>query len=207
MEAMGSMHQRTCRAAGAVVALAAALVPASPGRAQQPTAATIYRDAGFTGPAVAVSRANPNMRLTFSIQSIRIDAGTWELCPQANFRGKCITVSQPTANLARDYGWRGSLQSIRPLEGTSPGGRSPTLKGMAAQFFPQPRDGAAGTAGNRVAACAADNGVRADSAAACARTSADRFCAGQGWTRSSHELIETIEGRNYLADVLCVRRG
>lgn len=176
------------------------LLLASHAASAQADRATIYRDPGFRGPAVAVDRANPNLRLNFEVYSIRIDGAPWELCPEPNFRGRCLTVRQSTSDLRRTFGWEGPLQSMRPAGGGSGGGGSvggQSLRGMAAEFYPAPRRG-----NQRVEAC-----TRGSATAACAADTADRFCRDAGWRGSAREAMETVNRRVYLADVLCVRTG
>ncbi|TPE60164.1 beta/gamma crystallin family protein [Sandaracinobacter neustonicus] len=170
--------------------------------------ATIYRDTNFSGPAVAVDRANADMRLNFQVNSIRIASGEWELCPEPNFRGRCLTVTRSNADLRRAFGWPGRLQSMRPTGswGGGPGGpggpgggpiTGQRLKGMASEYFPAPRQG-----NSRVLACR--NG---SATATCAAQTADRFCVDAGWRGAAYQLMETENRRVYLADVLCVRTG
>lgn len=182
-------------------------VTATPASAQGGTA-TIYRDRNFSGPAVAVSQAEPNMRLNFAVQSIRVSGGPWELCPQPNFRGNCLIVGQSTQDLRRTYNWAGPLQSMRRSNGGGGGGggggNAPqqSLRGMASEFFPAPREGR-GNNSSRVMACPGSN----NASPICASQSADRFCRSVGWNGSARELMETVNRRAYLADVLCVRSG
>ncbi len=172
------------------------------GAATAQSAATIYRDPGFRGPAVSVERANPDMKLNFQVFSIRAQ-GKWELCPQPNFRGNCLIVGQNTSDLRQNYGWAGPLQSMRPVNDGRPpfpppgGGNKPaaqSLRGMGAEFFPAPADN-----NGRVLAC-----LRGANSAECASTSADRFCVSRGWRRAKHSAMETVSRQTFLADVLCV---
>lgn len=183
---------------GAIVAAAALL--SGEAASAQADRATIYRDPGFRGPAVAVERSNPNLRLAFEVYSIRIDGRAWELCPEPNFRGRCLTVRQSTSDLRRSFGWAGPLQSMRPAMGGSGGGGSvggQSLRGMAAEFYPAPRRG-----NQRVQAC-----DRGSATASCAAETADRFCRAAGWNGSARQAMETVNRQVYLADVLCVRAG
>lgn len=170
-------------------------------------ATTIYRDPNFRGPAVAVEQDNPNLGLRFQVFSIRVRGGeSWELCPQTNFRGRCLTVDRSVPDLRRAYGWPGPLQSMRRVGGDGSwggsAGSSQSLRGMASHYFPKPRTGRGGTEGQRVLAC-----PQGSATANCASDNANIFCRNQGWTRAAYQLMET-EGRNvYLADVLCVRAG
>jgi Beta/Gamma crystallin len=170
---------------------------AAPALAQRGEA-TIYRDRSFSGPAVFVDRTQPNLGLNWQVQSIRVASGAWELCPQPNFRGNCLIVGQSTANLRQAYGWAGPLQSMRPVNPGGGGGNSPdSLRGMAAEFFPAPRQG-----GSRVLGCR--NG---SASAACAAESAERFCRSVGWRGALHQSLQSERNRVYLADVLCANAG
>lgn len=178
-------------------------VLAAPTAAQE---ATIYRDRGFSGPAMAASQAQPDLRLAWPVWAIRVASGTWELCPDRNYRGRCITVNASSPDLGMSHGWRGQLRSMRPVgddgwggSGGSGWGQIPSdnrsMRGMASEYFPQPA-----SRGYRVEAC--PGGL---ASAACAQRSADSFCRSGGWTRSAFQRTETVRGRNYLADVLCTR--
>ena len=63
--------------------------------------ATIYRDANFSGPAVFVGEAKTNLALRWSVNSIRVKSGTWELCARTRYRSPCITVSADEPNIRR----------------------------------------------------------------------------------------------------------
>jgi hypothetical protein len=161
--------------------------------------AIVYRDAGYGGPAVSFSSANPATGMRFSVGAIRVKSGLWELCPGQNFRGNCITVGQDVPNLFQVYGWATPVGSIRPVSGGGSGGTGggASLKGMASEYFPAPTQ-----RGSRVLACQSGNAT-----ARCAADTADRFCRSAGWAGSAYERMETVRGQNYLADVLCVRSG
>ncbi|MGN6290039.1 MAG: beta/gamma crystallin-related protein, partial [Sphingopyxis terrae] len=58
------------------------------------------------------------------------------------------------------------------------------------------------TADYRVLACQSGSAT-----AACAARTADPWCRAIGWNGSAREHMETLSGRIYLADVLCVRSG
>lgn len=197
---MNAFESRTLLA-GLALALCATAATA------QGNSATIYRDANFSGPAIAIDRANANLGLRYQIQSIRVAGGSWELCPQPNFRGNCLTITQSSRDLRRSHNWAGPLQSIRPVDdwnggGGSNGGLQQSLRGMASEFFPAPRDGR-GSGAARVLACNTGN----NPSPGCAAQTADRFCRSHGWGGSARELMETVNRRTYLADVLCVRSG
>jgi hypothetical protein len=164
--------------------------------------AIIYRDTGFSGPAVNVTSANPDLGLRYNVNAIRVQSGRWELCPERNFRGRCIMVSQSSPNLFAQFGWAGPLGSMRPAGwggGGSGGGGgqvdNPSLRGMAAEFFPRPAD-----RGGRILAC-----PRGQATASCAQQTANDWCRSIGWSRAAHTRIETQNRTNYLVDTLCVR--
>lgn len=164
--------------------------------------ATIYRDAYFSGPAVAVSEAQPNLRLAWPVRSIRVRSGVWELCSRSNFRNPCIRVSADEPNLRQSYNFSGILVSMRPMGSLpvppiEPPVAQRSLRGMAAEFFPAPtqRNG-------RVPAC-----LIGSATANCAAISADRFCRTVGWNGARSQSMETENRRVYLADVLCANAG
>lgn len=162
--------------------------------------ATIYRDPGFSGPAVFVNKAQPNMRLTWPVRSIRVASGTWELCARKNYGTPCIRVAADDRDLTGRLGRLSVMQSMRPIGAVieppaPPAGSS--LRGMGAEFFPAP-----GVNGQRILSC--PNG---GSTANCAAQTADNYCRSVGWNGSAYESQQTVGSRVYLADVLCVRSG
>ena len=166
--------------------------------------ATIYRDIGFQGPAVYVGEAKENLGLAWPVRSIRVRTGLWELCARTRYRAPCARVSADEADLSRVSRLLYRVQSMRPLGGPAiqpprppepPAGTS--LRGMGAEFFPAP-----GRYNVRVLSCSNGN-----STANCAARTADEFCRSAGWNGSANESQESINGRVYLADVLCVRSG
>lgn len=188
-------------AAGAgLLATSSAQVPDD--KMYRPPEATIYRDAAYKGPAVFIGEAKPNLGLAWPVNSIRVASGRWELCEKTRYRGACRTVERDTpmmGNILRGI----VVQSIRPI-GTGGGGWNPappasdqSARGNFAEFHTQPS-----TSGYRVLACTAGS-----STAACAARSADTWCRSIGWNGSAREHMETVAGREYLADVLCVRSG
>jgi hypothetical protein len=162
--------------------------------------AIIYRDARYSGPAVNVSSDNPNMGLAWRVNSIRIRSGTWQLCERTNYRGTCRTFTADTPQISR-YGGI-TVQSLRPI-GFRPDpdplapGDNPSLRGMAAQFYPAPAE-------NRYRVLACRSGA---ATANCAQQTARRFCSNMGWRTAVRQSMETVRGRVYLADVLCSNTG
>lgn len=164
--------------------------------------ATIYRDIRYRGPAMAVSRPDPDVRLAWPVTSVRVARGNWQLCSEPQFRGTCFTTMASDPNIIGKLGRLNQLRSIRPVPGGGGpggpgGGGGRSLRGMAAEFYPAPE-----WRGSRVLVC-----QRGSANAACAAATADEFCRSAGWTASAREALETVSRRVYLADVLCSRTG
>ena len=172
-------------------------------RLYRPAEATIYRDAGYRGPAMFIGEAKPNLGLAWPVNAIRVTRGRWELCEKTRYRGNCRTVDRDTPMLGTVL--RGiTVQSMRPAGTGGGGGWNPnppangqTARGSFAEFHTQP-----GTGGYRVLACTSGSAT-----ANCAARTADTWCRSIGWNGSAREHMETVSGRVYLADVLCVRSG
>ena len=95
-----------------------------------------------------------------------------------------------------------TIQSIRPVGGgggwnPNPPANDQTVRGNFAEFHTQPSTG-----NYRVLAC-----PQGSATANCAARAADNWCRSIGWNGSAREHMETVGGRVYLADVLCVRSG
>jgi hypothetical protein len=186
---------------GGLLAVSTAQTPEE--RMYRPPEATIYRDAGYRGPAVFVGEAKTNLGLAWPVNSVRVASGRWELCERTRYRGQCRTVERDTPMLGSVL--RGmTVQSIRPLGSGGGGGWNPnppandqSTRGSFAEFHTQPA-----TNGYRVPACTSGS-----STAACAARAADTWCRSIGWNGSAREHMETVNRREYLADVLCVRSG
>jgi hypothetical protein len=163
--------------------------------------ATIYRDTGFQGPAVFVGEAKTNLGLAWSVRSIRVRSGTWELCARTRYRAPCFKVSADENDLRRVYPLLYAVQSMRPIGYAPPVQPDPpagtSLRGMSGEYFPAP-----GRNGYRILSCS--NG---GSTANCAERTADDYCKSLGYGGSASQTQETVYGRVYLADVLCTRTG
>ena len=179
------------------LALGAAVVLPVASSAQRANQLILYSDIGFRGRTITVSGNQTLVNVPFTVRSARIaPREAWQVCPLPAFQGPCNTFQENQGNVL----WRVSSARPRtfeptptPLPSPVPPGTAPSLRGMSSEFFPQPSD-----RNGRVESCA-------QGTAACARQSADRFCVSRGWTASAHELQETINRRNFLADVLCTR--
>jgi hypothetical protein len=163
--------------------------------------ATIYRDTGFQGPAVFVGEAKSNLGLAWSVRSIRVRSGTWELCARTRYRSPCFKVSADENDLRRVYPLLYAVQSMRPVGYAPPVQPDPpagtSLRGMSGEFFPAP-----GRNGYRVLSCPTGNAT-----SSCAASNADDYCKSIGYGGSASQTQETVYGRVYLADVLCTRTG
>lgn len=184
----------------AVVALAGAEVGnAQTDKMARPVEAIIYRDAGYSGPAVFVGEANPNLGLAWPVNSIRVTNGAWELCERPNYRGTCRTFDsdQPVlGSMSRGL----TVQSMRP-GGQSSGSfigveaRNQILTSTFAEFHTEPQ-----SRGYRIPACPLGSAT-----ANCAARTADNYCRSVGWNGSAREHMQTVGRVVYLADVLCVK--
>lgn len=161
--------------------------------------AIIYRDPYYSGPAVAVSDAKPNLGLAWPVSSIRVRSGVWELCSRSAFRSPCIRVNADEPNLRRSHNFSGALISMRPMGNlpVEPPIAQRSLRGMAAEFYPAPAQ-----RGGRVLACPTGSAT-----ANCAAVSADRFCRSVGWNGARSQSLQSEGRRVYLADVLCANSG
>jgi len=193
--------------AAATASIGAGLLVASNAQPPQdkmlrPPEATIYRDAAYKGPAVFIGSEKSNLGLAWPVNSIRVASGRWELCQKTRYRGTCRIVERDTPMLNNVL--RGiTIQSMRPVSGGG-GGWNPmppandqVARGNFAEFHTQPSQGS-----YRVLAC-----TRGSATANCAAQTADSWCRSIGWNGSAREHMETVSGREYLADVLCVRSG
>ena len=87
-------------------------------------------------------------------------------------------------------GYRTRIQNIIAKVGAVVTGPNPSLRGMASEYFVAPDD-----RGTRIEITAGTN----EATTARARD----FCRTRGWRYSVYARLQTIDGRNFLADVLC----
>ena len=76
---------------------------------------TLFAGPAYTGPALPASSDMWNLdstRFNDRAASVRIDGGTWILCEDAGFRGRCVTLNRSEPNLAR-LGMYGRVSSLR----------------------------------------------------------------------------------------------
>jgi hypothetical protein len=167
------------------------LCATSPALAQGQGEMILYSNANFGGQRYVVTGQRNILNLGFTVRSVQMAPGDrWQLCEREQLQ-RCTTYNgseRATAITVR------SAQPALPPPTTRPTplpGSSTSLRGMAAEFFPAPE--------NRFGR------VFSVGTAAGAQTAANVYCRQAGWTRSAHQRLETVAGRNYLADVLCVR--
>lgn len=98
-------------------ALAAAIMVSGPGaQAQGRPQIILFQNDNYRGNQFPVDGPVERLRFDDRTSSIRVISGTWELCEDDNFRGRCITVSQDVPKLDR-MGFDDRLSSLRPLAG------------------------------------------------------------------------------------------
>lgn len=78
--------------------------------------AVLYSNAGFRGEALRVDGAVPSLgRIGFNdrASSIAINRGVWEVCVDANFRGRCEIIDASAGRL-NAYRLNDNISSLRP---------------------------------------------------------------------------------------------
>ncbi|WP_321487934.1 beta/gamma crystallin-related protein [uncultured Hyphomonas sp.] len=78
--------------------------------------AVLYSNAGFRGEALRIDGAVPSLgRIGFNdrASSIVINRGVWEVCVDANFRGRCEIIDTSTGHL-NAYRLNDNISSLRP---------------------------------------------------------------------------------------------
>jgi hypothetical protein len=173
-----------------------------PPTAARPGELVFYSEPNFQGRAYYVTGPRTNLTLPFQARSFQVAPGeAWQVCARTRYRNPCTIVSR--SNDDRGLLALVDIRSARPQGGGGDDGEfsgsgypGPSLQGMASQFFRAPED-----RGSRVLACRSGSAT-----AACAADTADRFCRARGYAGgAAYERIETVNRRNYLADVLCSR--
>lgn len=78
---------------------------------------TFFSNTGLRGEALTVDRDEPNFaRAGFNdrARSVDVRGGTWQVCVDGDFRGRCETIDRPVSDL-RDIGLSGNISSARRL--------------------------------------------------------------------------------------------
>jgi hypothetical protein len=164
--------------------------------AQASQEVTLFSRGHFTGTRTTITGPT-QFKTPFVMKSVTIPAGTsWEFCSGNTYSG-CRQLSQSTPATIM------TVRSARPIApvitstataaGTGAGQAGQSLRGLASEFFVAPDEN-----GSRieVATGAAGAGQRARD-----------FCRTRGWRSSAHQRLQSVGGRFYLADVLCVDAG
>ena len=162
-----------------------------PVAAQSNGEAVIYSRALFKGAQRSIYGPTRAMG-EFVVKSIQIPPNSaWELCTGNTFTGcKKFTHSLPSMVM--------TVRSARPVALPIPAsatfaggpvkGSDASLRGLASEFFVMPQEG-----GNRIEVVgSAGAGERAT-----------EFCRTRGWRTAAYSREQTVQGRRYLADVLC----
>ena len=176
-----------------VVVLAALLPAASQAQDQPSTELVLYPKGNYKGAGYSIAGASQSMRV-FTVRSVKIPEGmSWELCSGNTFTG-CKEFQQSDPAMVMN------VRSVRPVAakittvgkevGAVVTGPNPSLRGMASEYFVAPDD-----RGARIE-------VPAGTSEAMSQRARD-FCRSRGWRKEAYARLQTIEGRSFLADVLC----
>lgn len=180
--------------AGAAVFAALLPAPAAAQAQEQPsTELVLYPKGNFKGAGRRIAGASQSMQL-FTVRSVKIPEGmSWELCSGNTFTG-CTEFQKS------DPGMVITVRSVRPVAarittiGANVGavvtGPNPSLRGMASEYFVAPDD-----RGARIE-------VTPGTSEAMSQKARD-FCRSRGWRKEAYARLQTLEGRTFLADVLC----
>lgn len=98
-------------AAAAILAIGANV------QAQNRPQIILFQDDNYRGNQWPVDGPVEKLRFDDRTSSVRV-TGTWELCEDDNFRGRCIIVNQDVPKLDR-LGFDDRLSSLRPVSGRS----------------------------------------------------------------------------------------
>lgn len=173
-----------------------ALVPAQ-SSAQASGEVTMYGSGHFRhqGPTM---EGPTRLQTPFVMKSVRIPEGAaWEFCSGKTFTG-CREIGQSVDAMVMTVRSARPVASVLPSTATAGGvaagvtGVGTSLRGMASEYFVAPDQG-----GNRVE-------VQPGTSEAMTRQ-AHEFCRTRGWNESAYARLQSISGRFYLADVLCVK--
>jgi hypothetical protein len=107
---------------GWLLRLVAVLV-AVPGASQAFAQAHLYEHDNFQGRSYAVSREAVNLaRVGFNdiASSLVIRSGRWQLCSDAGFQGRCVTLGPGRYPSLRAMGLNDQLSSLRRIDGGAP---------------------------------------------------------------------------------------
>lgn len=154
---------------------------------------TLFSRGRYGGATYVIAGPQQGIRMPFAVRSVRLPEGvTWEFCTGNTFTG-CRRLSQSMPAIVM------TVRSARPVSasaavavsaGVAP--PSPSLRGVASEYFVAPEQGS-----RRIEV--------GDGTADSAARRADEFCRALGWRSSAHAGLQSVGGSSYLADVLCVQ--
>ena len=182
--------------AAAVAVLAAS--QANQADAQTSGTLTLHNKGRFQGARRAISGPRQHIEPAFLVKSVQVPAGTqWELCSGATFSG-CRQFSQSDPSMVMTVRSVRPIAAVLPSTAMAPGqvsgrvaGDGRSLRGVASEYFIAPDQG-----GSRVE-------VQPGTGEAMTRRAIE-FCRARGWRTSAHERLQSVAGRFFLTDVLCV---
>ena len=171
-----------------------------------PPQLTVYADRFYRGRPQAFTTDQRRIVPAIVPQSLTI-TGRWQICDDEDFSGTCLDIDRDYP-VAAALGPNFRVRSLRrqsaddgagePAAGVVPGGDS--LIGTASRYWPAPTYGSA-----RVRAC--PDGKRLDGRPGldCAHDTAEALCRRAGYRSVRYWQLQTVTGRAYLSDILCVR--
>ena len=161
----------------------------------------LFADRFYRGETQVFTADQPHLATPLKPQSLRI-IGRWEICNDDDFKGRCIEIDRDypvEAGLGEGF----AVRSVRllapgqgagkPTAGVQPGGSS--IAGVASRYWPAPTYGS-----ERILAC--PDGKASFN---CAHDTAEDMCRRAGYRVVRYWQLQTVEGRAYLADILCTR--
>jgi uncharacterized protein YcfJ len=80
---------------------------------------TLYDGEGFRGPVFTADRAIYDFDpLGFNdrARSLVVSGGTWQVCEDSQFRGRCVVVQPGNYDSLRSMGMSGRISSVRPVD-------------------------------------------------------------------------------------------
>ncbi|OXE35918.1 MAG: hypothetical protein CGW95_11070 [Phenylobacterium zucineum] len=77
---------------------------------------TLYPGPGFQGPGYAVNRDVTNLPKQYNdrTMSLRVRGGSWQVCADSDFEGRCQVIDRDVANL-NDLGLGEAVSSLRQI--------------------------------------------------------------------------------------------
>jgi hypothetical protein len=178
----------------AAVGLAGRVTSARPlsASAAAPGALRLYQETDLRGRPLRLIGGAANLQTqSFNDAARSLSAERpWQVCDQANYRGRCQVVSGDVADL-RELGLNRAISSARPYE-SAPTVRSgpSSLRGRTATFY----------ATTTAAACAERRPSEE-----CHQRSADAFCRRAGFRDAGYYAVDRRQRPPKLGDVLCLR--